>query len=54
MLMILHHMSADNIDEVVATLTQAAKTFKWLKDDLLKGNADKCHLLVSCSNFIIY
>ena len=45
------YVSAENVDEVEDSLEQAVNTFKWFKDNLINGNADKRYLLVSSSNF---
>ena len=40
--------SANNIDDLIDSLEKAPSSlFKWFKGNLLKGNPDKCHLLVS-------
>ena len=40
--------SANNIDDLIDSLGKASSSlFKWFKDNLFKGNPDKCHLLVS-------
>ena len=40
--------SANNIDDLMDSLEKASSSlFKWFKDNLFKGNPDKCHLLVS-------
>ena len=40
--------SANNIDDLIDSLGKASSSlFKWFKDNLSKGNPDKCHLLVS-------
>ena len=40
--------SANNIDDLIDSLEKASSSlFKWFKDNLFKGNPDKCHLLVS-------
>ena len=45
--------SADNIDGVTWSLEEASEIlFKWVKDNLMKINADKCHLLVSKNNAV--
>ena len=42
------YTSANNIDELIDSLEKASgNLFKWFKDNLFKGNPDKCHLLVS-------
>ena len=30
----------------------STKLFKWFSDNLMKSNADKCHLLVSTNNTV--
>ena len=41
-------MIADNVDDLITSLVQASNgLFKWFKSNILKSNADKCHLLVS-------
>ena len=38
----------ENIDDLITSLQDAAaKLFKWFSDNQLKGNTDKCHLLLS-------
>ena len=45
--------SANNIDDLIYTLEKAFSSFfKWFKDNLFKGNPDKCHLLVSTNEKI--
>ena len=40
--------SANNIDNLIDSLEKASSSlFKWFKNNLFKGNTDKCHLLVS-------
>ena len=40
--------SANNTDDLIDSLEKAPSSlFKWFKDNLFKGNPDKCHLLVS-------
>ena len=40
--------SANNIDDLIDSLEKAPSSlFKWFQGNLLKGNPDKCHLLVS-------
>ena len=42
------YVTADDIDGVIAFLENASNTlFKWFSDNLFKGNAFKCHLLVN-------
>ena len=39
---------ANNIFDLIDSLEKASSSlFKWFKDNLFKGNPDKCHLLVS-------
>ena len=38
----------ENIDNLITSLQDAApKLFKWFSDNQMKGNTDKCHLLLS-------
>ena len=38
----------ENIDDLITSLQDAAaKLFKWFSDNQMKGNTDKCHLLLS-------
>ena len=38
----------DSINDVIASLQDSSeKLFKWFSDNQLKGNTDKCHLIVS-------
>ena len=40
--------SANNTGDLIDSLEKAPSSlFKWFKDNLFKGNPDKCHLLVS-------
>ena len=40
-------MVADNVDDLSPSLEQASNAlFEWFKNNLLKSNASKCHLLV--------
>ena len=42
------YVTAEDIDGVKASLENASNSlFKWFRDNLFKGNADKCHLLVN-------
>ena len=44
-------MIADNVDDPITSLEQASNgLFEWFKNNLLKGNADKYHLLVRTSD----
>ena len=41
----------NNIDNVIASLEQVSDAlFNWFKNNCLKNNVDKCHLLVSTNN----
>ena len=45
------YMIADNVDDLITSLEQASNgLFEWFKNNLLKSNADKCHLLVSTND----
>ena len=47
------YVIADNIDGVIKSLEEASEIlFKWFNDNLVKSNADKCHLLVSTNNTV--
>ena len=48
------YVGANNMDGVVKSLEGAStKLFKWFSsDNLMKSNADKCHLLVSTNNTV--
>ena len=47
------YVIADDISGVITSLEKASKLlFEWFKNNLLKGNADKCHLLVSSSDAV--
>ena len=47
------YLSADNINGVIKSLEEASEIlFKWFSDNLMKINADKCHLLVSTNNTV--
>ena len=42
------HAEADNIDEVITVLeNDSIQLFKWFSDNQMKGNKDKCHLVIS-------
>ena len=44
-------MIADNLDDPITSLEQVSNgLFEWFKNNLLKSNADKCHLLVSTND----
>ena len=41
------YVIADNIDGIIKSSEEASEIlFKWFCDNLIKINADKCHLLV--------
>ena len=45
------YMIADNVDDLITSLEQASNgLFEWFKNNLLKSNADKCHLFVSTND----
>ena len=47
------YVSANNMDGVIKSLEEASNTFfKWFSDNLMKRNANKCHLLVSLNNTV--
>ena len=47
------YIIADNINSVIASLEKISKAmFEWFESNLLKINADKCHLLVSSSDAV--
>ena len=40
----------DSIDQVISTFEETGKSlFKWLSDNQMKGNTNKCHLLLNNS-----
>ena len=44
------YLSAKNVEDVIESLERASVSlFRWFENNLLKGNADKCHFLVSTS-----
>ena len=44
----------NNIDNVIASLEQVSDVlFNWFKNNRLKNNADKCHVLVSTSKPVV-
>ena len=48
MLMIQHHMSVVKITSVIKSLENAAEiVFTWFKNNQVKGNEDKCHVVQS-------
>ena len=45
------YMIADNVDDLITSLEQASNGFfEWFKNNLLKSNADKYHLLVGTND----
>ena len=47
------YVNANNMDRVVKSLEEASnQLFKWFSDNIMKSNADKCHLLVSTNNTV--
>ena len=47
------YVIADDINGVITSLEKASKAlFEWLENNLLKGNANKCHLLVKSSDAV--
>ena len=45
------YMVADNVDDLIISLEQESNALlEWFQNNLLKSNADKCHLLVSTNN----
>ena len=47
------YMIADNVDDLITSLEQASNgLFEWFKNNILKSNADKCHLLVRTNDRI--
>ena len=47
------YISANNINEIILSLEKTTDTlFKWFSDNVMKSNAEKCHLLVSTNNAI--
>ena len=44
------YLSAENVEDVIESIERASVSlFRWFENNLLKGNADKCHFLVSTS-----
>ena len=42
------YLSAENVEDVIESLERASVSlFRWFENSLLKGNANKCHFLVS-------
>ena len=47
------YVIADEINGVITSLEQKSRAlFEWFENNLLKSNADKCHLLVSSSDAV--
>ena len=47
------YVIAGDINGVITSLEKASKAlFEWFENNLLKSNADKCHLLVSSSDAV--
>ena len=47
------YVIADDINGVIKSIEQTSKPlFEWFENNLLKSNADKCHLLVSSSDAV--
>ena len=45
------YVTTDNINGVIASLENASNTlFKWFSDNLFKGNAAKCYLIVNVND----
>ena len=45
------YMIADNVDDLITSLEQASDSFfEWFKNNRLRSNADKYHLLVSAND----
>ena len=44
------YLSAKNVEDAIESVERASVSlFKWFENNLLKGNADTCHFLVSTS-----
>ena len=44
------YLSAKNVEDVIESFEQVSvPLLRWFENNLLKGNADKCHFLVSTS-----
>ena len=44
------YLSAENVEDVIESFEQASVSLlRWFENNLSKGNADKCHFLVSTS-----
>ena len=47
------YMSSDTIEGLIQSLEEVSKKlFKWFDDNLMKSNADKCHLLVNTNESV--
>ena len=47
------YIGENNINEAIHCLEKATDAFfKWFSDNLMKSNAEKCHLLVSTNNTV--
>ena len=47
------YMVANNVDDLITSLEQESNAlFEWFRNNLLKSNADKCHLLVSTNGVV--
>ena len=47
------YVSGANINAVVQSLEKASELiFKWLSDNQMKGNVDKCHILLSTNDIV--
>ena len=47
------YVIADDINGVITSLEKTSKAlFEWFENNLLKSNANKCHLLVSSSDAV--
>ena len=45
------YQSANNVDDVINDLQLSAeKLFRWFSDNQMKGNTDKCHLIMSTNS----
>ena len=46
-----HYVTGDNISSLVKFLDElVCAIFQWFKDNGMKANADKCHVLLNTSN----
>ena len=53
MLMITHFNSCNTIEEVILLLQNSStKLSQWLSDNQMKGNAEKCYLLLSTNESV--